>query len=321
MPLPSGAWTSPQNTVASSGSSLVNCRNMSYTSRAAASGWATSPPRITSSGWVSNSNEAATPKLPPPPAERPEQVGLGLRVDDPHLAVRGDELDLDDVVDGQPVLAHEPAQTAAQRQAGDAGRRHDAAGGRLPVDAGGPVVLVPGDATLGPGPPAARVDVDAAHQGQVDHQPAVGHGATGHVVAAAPHRDLQAAVAAEVHGVTHVGDGVAAGDQPRSLVDQAVVHGPRHVVAGIAGSDQRAVERSSQLVRHRHAHRRNPLAPGASCTRAAWQPRHRRGGVRRKHPSLSAASGHRSRRLDQDASGRWQTASTLLPSGSRTNAP
>ena len=243
MPLPSGACTSPQNTVASSGSSLVNWRYMSMTSPAAASGWASSPPRTMSSGCVSNSNDAATPKLPPPPRSAQNRSGSSLGVDDPHLAVGGDHLDLREVVDRQPVLAHQPAESAAECQAGDPGRRHHAAGRRLPVDVGRPVVLVPRDPALGPGPPAARIDVDPTHQRQVDHQPAVGDRPAGDVVAAAADRDLQAAVAPEVHRVPHVGDVVAAGDQPGSLVDQPVVHRPRLVVAGVIRTDERAVER------------------------------------------------------------------------------
>ena len=178
------------------------------------------------------------PEVAPSAPERPEQVGLDVGVDDPHLAVGGDDLDLGDVVDRQPVHAHEPAEAPTQGQPGDAGGRDDPAGCRLPVDAGGAVVLVPGGATLHPGPPAGGIDVDAAHQGQVDHQPALGHGPARHVVAPAPHRDLQAGVAPEVDGIPDVGHVVATGDQPWSLVDQTVVHGPRHVVAGIAGSQQ-----------------------------------------------------------------------------------
>ena len=74
-----------------------------------------------SSGWVSNSNDAATPKLPPPPRSAQNRSGSSSAFDDAHLAVGGDHLDLGDVVDGQAVLAHQPAEAAAQRQPGDAG--------------------------------------------------------------------------------------------------------------------------------------------------------------------------------------------------------
>ena len=93
------------------------------------------------------------------------------------------------------MLAHEPAEAAAERQAGDAGRGDHAAGGGQAVQLGLAVEPVPGDAALRPGGARLRVDVDALHQRQVDHQAALGGRAPRHVVAAAAHRDLEAPLA------------------------------------------------------------------------------------------------------------------------------
>jgi hypothetical protein len=84
---------------------------------------------------------------------------------------------------------------------------------------GDAVVLVPGGAALRTCPPAARVDVDAAHQREVDHQSAVGDGPADHVVPAAANRDLQPCIAAERDSVAHVGDIAAAGNQAGTPVN------------------------------------------------------------------------------------------------------
>jgi hypothetical protein len=150
------------------------------------------------------------------------------------------------------VRAHQPAEPSAQREARHAGGRDDAAGGRLAVHVGRPVVLVPGGPALGPSPMATWIDVHPAHQGQVDHQPAVGDRPAGHVVTTSPHRYLEPAVTPEVHGLPHVGHVVAARDQPGTFVHQPVVHRPDLVVGGITGRHERAAEPAGQLVGHRH---------------------------------------------------------------------
>jgi hypothetical protein len=58
-------------------------------------------------------------------AQRPEQRGVVLGVDAAELAVGGDDLDRQDAVGGQAVLAREPADAATEAVADDAdvGRR------------------------------------------------------------------------------------------------------------------------------------------------------------------------------------------------------
>ena len=53
-------------------------------------------------------------------AERPEQFRIGLAVDPAGIGVRGHDLDRLDPVTGKAVAAAEPAQSAAERVAGDA---------------------------------------------------------------------------------------------------------------------------------------------------------------------------------------------------------
>jgi len=83
------------------------------------------------------------------------------------------------------LAAHEPAQAAAESQAGDSGRRDLTSGHGEPVHRRLPVELAPVDATLSANRARGRVDVDALHLRQVDHQPAVRYRAAGDVVTAA----------------------------------------------------------------------------------------------------------------------------------------
>src|SRR6202012_6082788 len=118
-----------------------------------------------------------------------------------------------DVVARESVPASQPAHAAAQRQAADAGvrdvacRRGEAEGLGRAVDG------AEQRAALDPRPPGDRIDGDAIEVGEVDHQPAVGNGEAGDVVAPAAHADLQAAFTAEAHGGCDVVDGGAPDDQ------------------------------------------------------------------------------------------------------------
>jgi hypothetical protein len=159
------------------------------------------------------------------------------------------------------VAAHQPAHPPAQRQAGDTGGRHHAARGGLPVHVRRPVVLVPRDPALGARPTPVRVDVDPTHRRQIDHQPTVGYGPSGNVVATTANGDLDAEVAPQVHRVTDIAHRLAAGDQPGTLVDQAVVNSASVVIAGVSGTEQHSVERRRQLVRHHQLDHRLPPSP------------------------------------------------------------
>jgi hypothetical protein len=73
-------------------------------------------------------------------------------------------------------------------------------------------------------PTPVRVDVDPTHRRQINHQPTIGYGPSGDIVAITANGDLDAEVATQVHRVTDIGHRLAAGDQPGTLVDQAVVN-------------------------------------------------------------------------------------------------
>src|SRR6185437_17052517 len=67
-------------------------------------------------------------------------------------------------------------------------------------------------------------------------------------MAAAADRDLSGLLAAKIHRVHHVGDGLAPGDERGALVDKAVVHPAGFLVPRVGGVDQLTGERCPYLV-------------------------------------------------------------------------
>lgn len=155
-------------------------------------------------------------------------------------AVGGDDVGGEDVVAGEAVLPHQPAQAAAERQAADAGVGNGPAGRGEAERLGLVVELAPDQAALGLDRFCPGVNADALEAGQVDHQAAVAHGVAGRAVAAATHGDLQIVRAGEVDGVDHVRDAGAADDQAGPPVDHAVPDLAGVVVAVVARADDRS---------------------------------------------------------------------------------
>ena len=209
-------------------------------------------------------------EVPAPASQRPVQVGILLGVGRADLTVGVHELHGTDVVDGHPVLAHQPAKPATERQAGDAGCRHDTAGRRQAVSRGSPVVLVPAQPSLGPHAPSGRVDMNALHGLGVDHEATVGHSAPRHVVATAADRDLQVVLSRELHGIRDVGGVLAPDDDGRALVDHAVVDLTHRVVGGIDRSEGLTRDRRPQLVNRllRNRTARHCTPPGSRALRS-----------------------------------------------------
>jgi hypothetical protein len=181
-----------------------------------------------------------TPKLPPPPRQRPEQVRVALAVHLEGLAVGGHELDPLDRVDGEPELAAQPADPAAQGDAANADARAVAERDDQAVDRGGGGQPAGGGSRLDPGGPSGRVDLDGPHRRQVDQQPALGAAVAGQAVTAAADRDLEAGAGGELQRPGDVPGVGRPDDQRRVEVAEQVVAPPGVVVAGVAGAEDRA---------------------------------------------------------------------------------
>ncbi len=118
-------------------------------------------------------------------AQAPEQLGLAVRVDAQPFAVRGDEVDGAQVVDREPVPAHEVAEPAAEGEPADPDVADRPARGGEAVSLGGEVQLRPREAGGRAGDAAGGVDRHRLHERQVDHHAVVAHRVPDHGVAAA----------------------------------------------------------------------------------------------------------------------------------------
>ena len=125
---------------------------------------------------------------------------------------------------GEPVRPSEIPQSAAERDAGDAGRRDDAAGRREAERLRLVVEVAPRRAPLDARRFRVRVDAHRVHRRQVDHQPVVADGRARDVVPAAHDREPKIAIAGEIDGREHVGCARTPRDDRRLLVDHRVPH-------------------------------------------------------------------------------------------------
>ena len=100
-----------------------------------------------------------------------------------------------------------------------------------------------GGAALSQRGAGGRVDGDAAHRGQVEHQPAVAQRAPGPVVPAAAHRQRQAVRAGGADGRGDVLGVFAAGDQRGAVIDRAVPDLPRGIIRRVSGGQHSAAQR------------------------------------------------------------------------------
>ena len=176
-----------------------------------------------------------TPKLPPPPANAPEELAVLAVAGMVQYAVSGDDVDRKEVVETKPVLAAQPAEAAGQGEAADARRRDQAAGRGEPMDLGLPVEIPPGGATLDSRAPGLRVHVDRRHAGEIDQKAAVAGATAAGVMATGAHRCDQPMLPRHVDGLDDIGGALAVRDDPRLLVEHAVPDQACGVIAFIAG--------------------------------------------------------------------------------------
>src|SRR5688500_137899 len=155
-------------------------------------------------------------------ADRPEEVlVLGL-TGVQQRAVRDDDVGAHQMVDGHAVLAREPAETAAEREAGNTGGGVDAERDRERIPLRDRVELGERAAGLDHGNLVAGVDVHVLHQRQVDDDAAVAECAAGNVVAAAAHGDEQLVLSGEADDALYVTRVDAAYDHRGFAVDHRV---------------------------------------------------------------------------------------------------
>ena len=153
-------------------------------------------------------------------ADRPEQVGVAILAGDDDPAVGGDDLDRDEAVDRQAVLADEPADPATEREPGQADAGRVAERRREPVGRGRDRVLAGGQPRLGPREASLGIDVETLHRRQVDDDAAVGRAVARDAVAARPDGELEVVVPGEGDAPGHVGGVGRADDEDRLAIEE-----------------------------------------------------------------------------------------------------
>ena len=167
-------------------------------------------------------------------AQRPEQFGMFIVTCHQKLAVGGDDVAGQEVVDGEPESAHQVANPAAQRQSTDARVRDDASGHRESEGLTLVVEVAPQATALSPGRSCQRVNPYAGHVGQVDHQAVVTHRMPGHRMCPATDRDRKAFTPCEAYSGHDICRARTPHDDCGIPVDRVVPDLARAVVVRIA---------------------------------------------------------------------------------------
>ena len=183
--------------------------------------------------------------------ERPEEVGVLALARTHEPAVCGDEVGRDEIVRGQAELAAGPAEAAAQRQPGDAGRRVDAGRRHQAERLRLAVELAQRDAGLDAHRPRNRVDAHRFHRREVQHHAALADGVAGDVVPAAAHGQRCARLTREIDRGHHICGTGAAHDHARTPVDHRVPDAAGGVIAFLAGNQHGTPHPPLELLDHR----------------------------------------------------------------------
>ena len=190
-------------------------------------------------------------KVPAATPHAPEEVGVLCGAGREELAVGRDEIDREQVIGSQAVLACQVAPATAKGESGDAGRgdlapgRGQAKGLRLVVE------LAPGEARLSTGCAAHGIDAHTLHAREVKHHAAVAHRVARDVMAAPAHRHQELVRAGEIDALDHVGNAGTAGDEGWAPVDHAIPDGAGRVVTGIASAQQWTAQAGPAMLRQR----------------------------------------------------------------------
>jgi hypothetical protein len=175
-------------------------------------------------------------------AQSPEEVWVFVIGGPDLLACGGHEVDGKQVVDREPVFAHQPPDPTTQGQTGDSRMADDAACGGKTVGLCLTIDATPKRTALDPRRSGGWIDQHGAHGGQVDDESVVTYRSAGDVVPSTPNCDLEVIGTGIEHGCRHVCGPTAPGDQPGVPVDGAVPHGSGSGIVGVPWLDQLAVE-------------------------------------------------------------------------------
>src|SRR6266516_7844987 len=161
-----------------------------------------------------------------------------------------DEVHRQQIINGQAVLAHEPAQAAAEGQARQTSSAYGA-GGR-----GGSIglrclhKLAKPETCLSPGRLLRWIDPDAFHAREIDDHAAIADGTATDAVASTAHRNAQVMVTSKLDGSDHIDYIDAADDQSRVFVDHPVPDLPGSVIATLVRAEQFATQIGFEILQN-----------------------------------------------------------------------
>ncbi len=181
-------------------------------------------------------------EVPSSAAEAPEEVGVLCCTGRDEVARGGDEIRGEELVYREPELAVKPADSTAERQAGDAGVSDDSASRRKPERLRLTVELSPEHACLDSRGARHRVDADPFHWPEIDHDPAVADRVARIAVPTPSDCEGQGGLAGEPDRRPDVRNPAAARDESGVAIDRSVPDPAVSVVRAIAGADELALE-------------------------------------------------------------------------------
>ena len=157
------------------------------------------------------------PEVSSASSDRPEEIWIDVGRRCSHLTVCAHDARLDHVVAREPVVAPQPPVPTAERESGDPGVGHDTSRCRQPVELGLAVDIAPQGSALDAGDPRVGVDLDAAHEREIDHHAAVGAREARDGVTATADGHLDLVLAGEVHRVDDIRRSRALHDEGRVI--------------------------------------------------------------------------------------------------------
>ena len=172
-------------------------------------------------------------EIPSAAAKSPEQIRLFGGAHAPQHAIGSYDIGRQEVVDRQAELSRDPAEPAAERQAGNSGRgvdsrRHGQSKRlRFPVDIG------ERGSRFDPRPLSGGVHLHGFHLRKIDDDAAVAEGVAGDVMPASADRNKQTVIACDTHRRYGIGGVCAPDDKTGLSVDHPVPDFSRLIIQSI----------------------------------------------------------------------------------------
>src|SRR6267378_919475 len=166
-------------------------------------------------------------------AERPEEIVVFRSTGSEHFRVGCDHLRRQQIVDGHPVFANQPANTTSEGQATNTSLGHYAAGDCKPENMRFSINITKRRSALYSNSAGCVIHENGPHSGQVDHQTVVAERTATNIVAAATNSRRQIVSASEIDRGNHVRNARAPSDHLRMFANACIPDLTRLVVANV----------------------------------------------------------------------------------------